>query len=267
MVPRPRREPPSKFETCPPPPPDREYYPLEIKASDLRVSGFSRRGSGCHVIGGPPGGHIFEKASSRHARHRAIYRSSADGRAVADNAIPLGGGAEHRRAGCSNPWEGSGMAKTGSINYASGRRRVSWEIGGRKRFASNGPGSDTSETNMHGSVATQGSPSPSNAAISRPGNVSGTSIIDTIKVIQVALLRESARPVEASRTGSIIALLKKLDNVDVSVDVLSRTRIRRSLTKINKYNNVAVHLAVDHLNGKWSAISGRWQEELLPPLG
>ena len=77
----------------------------------------------------------------------------------------------------------------------------------------------------------------------------------------MALLRESARPVEDSRTRSIIALLKKLDNVDVSEDILSRTRIGRSLDKINKYNNVAVHLAVGHLKQKWSSIPGRWWGE------
>ena len=256
MVPRSRRpcrEPPSR--SCPPhrPAPAREHNHLEIKAADLRVSGFSRRGSGCHAIGGPPGGHIFEKASSRHARHRAVYRSSADGRAVADSAIPLGGGIENRQAG-GKPREGSGMANAWSINDVAARGGATRGIGDRGRSAMNGPRWDTSET-------TRGSPSTSNAAVTRPRKVSCGPIIDTIKLIQVALLRESARPVEESRTRSIIALLEKLGNVDVSEDILSRTRIGRSLDKINTYNNVAVHLAIGHLRQKWSSIPGRrWEE-------
>jgi hypothetical protein len=146
------------------------------------------------------------------------------------------------------------MVKAGSINDAAATGRAARGIGDRGRSAMNGPRSDKSET-------TQGSPSPSNAVITRHGKDSGTPIIDTIKLIQVALLRESARPVEDSRTRSIIALLKKLDNVDVSEDILSRTRIGRSLDKINKYNNVAVHLAVGHLKQKWSSIPGRWWGE------
>jgi len=99
-----------------PPPGSNNPRPLGIKAGDLRVSAFSRRGSGCHTLVGPPGGHIYERASSRHARHREVYRSSAAGRAVADGAAPLGGGGRGPRGaaagGRGGPRGGRRAART-----------------------------------------------------------------------------------------------------------------------------------------------------------
>mmetsp|Transcript_11621 Transcript_11621/g.24793 ORF Transcript_11621/g.24793 Transcript_11621/m.24793 type:complete len:186 (-) Transcript_11621:162-719(-) len=62
---------------------------LEVQGKDLNVSGFSRAGPGHHG-GGPPGGVFYEKAKSRHRRHREVYKSSADGKAVVEEAVPLG---------------------------------------------------------------------------------------------------------------------------------------------------------------------------------
>ena len=111
-----------------------------------------------------------------------------------------------------------------------------------------------------GFLATRGDPSNSNAALIRPGGqgiIQFSPTIDTIKGLQEALLRESARPVEDGRTVRIVALLKKLlDNADVSVDILSRTRIGRSLKVIRKYDNVVVRHAVSDLVEKWLAICG-----------
>jgi hypothetical protein len=258
MVPRSRRPgrvPPSRSET----------RPLEIKAGDLRVSAFSRRGSGCHTLG-PPGGHIYESASSRHSRHREVYRSSASGRAVADNAVPLGGGGGHRGAG-GGPREGVGKEKAAPKDDASAGGTAARDRGELTRIgegsASNGPRvekakSDARAPRMYGRgpLATRVNPSNSNAALIRPGQVSSPPTIDTVKVLQEALLRESVRPVEDSRTVRIVALLKKLDNADVSVDILSRNRVGRSLKKIRKYDNVTVRHAVSDLMEKWSAICG-----------
>ena len=69
--------------------------PLEIQAKDLKVSGFCSPGVGTKQAGAP-GGAIYEKASSRHKRHREVYKSSASGQAVAKEAVPLGGGASRR---------------------------------------------------------------------------------------------------------------------------------------------------------------------------
>ena len=258
-----------------PGPPAGSNNPLEIKAGNLRVSGFSCRGSGCHTLVGPPGGHIYERASSRHTRHREVYRSSAAGRAVADDAVPLGGGRGPRGAasgGCGGPrGEGADKEKSATNDDAASagrdrgsvRRRGMTRIGG-EGSASNGPRVEKSRTNnarapclnWRGPLATRGDPSNSNAALLRLGKVSSSPSIDTVKVLQEALLRESARPVEDSRTVRIVALLKKLDNADVSVDILSRTRIGRSLKEIRKYGNVAVRHAVSDLVEKWLAVCG-----------
>ena len=63
---------------------------LEIQDKDLKASGFSCRGIGTSRRG-PPGGAIYEKASSRHKRHREVYKTSVRGQEIASNAVPLGG--------------------------------------------------------------------------------------------------------------------------------------------------------------------------------
>ena len=260
-----------------PPPPAGSNNPLEIKAGNLRVSGFSCRGSGCHTLVGPPGGHIYERASSRHARHREVYRSSAAGRAVADDAVPLGGGRGPRGAaagGCGGPrGEGADREKSATNDDAasagrdrgSGRRRGMTQIGGEGCASNGGPRVEKGRTNnarapcsngRRGPLSTRGDPWNSNAALLRLGKVSSSPSIDTVKVLQEALLRESVRPVEDSRTVRIVALLKKLDNADVSVNNLSRTRIGRSLKEIRKYDNVVVRHAVSDLVEKWLAVCG-----------
>mmetsp|Transcript_1409 Transcript_1409/g.2297 ORF Transcript_1409/g.2297 Transcript_1409/m.2297 type:complete len:126 (-) Transcript_1409:73-450(-) len=64
-------------------------FPLELQASNLKVSAFCRRGAGYHKPK-PPGGFIYEKAKSRHLRHREVYKSSRGGKEVAEHAVPLG---------------------------------------------------------------------------------------------------------------------------------------------------------------------------------
>ncbi|KAK1732908.1 hypothetical protein QTG54_016446 [Skeletonema marinoi] len=70
---------------------DDDPFPLEIQASNLKVSAFCRRGAGYHKPK-PPGGFIYEKAKSRHLRHREVYKSSRGGKEVAEHAVPLGHG-------------------------------------------------------------------------------------------------------------------------------------------------------------------------------
>ena len=72
-------------------PEDDEPFPLELQASNLKVSAFCRRGAGYHKPkSGGPGGFIYEKAKSRHLRHREVYKSSRSGKRVAERAVPLG---------------------------------------------------------------------------------------------------------------------------------------------------------------------------------
>ncbi len=72
---------------------DGDPFPLELQASNLKLSAFCRRGAGYHKPkAGGPGGFIYEKAKSRHLRHREVYRSSKGGKAVAEHAVPLGHG-------------------------------------------------------------------------------------------------------------------------------------------------------------------------------
>ena len=72
---------------------DDDLFLIELQASNLKVSAFCRRGAGYHKPKpGGPGGFIFEKAKSRHLRHREVYRSSRGGKAVAERAVPLGHG-------------------------------------------------------------------------------------------------------------------------------------------------------------------------------
>lgn len=72
---------------------DDDPFPLELQASNLKVSAFCRRGAGYHKPKpGGPGGFIYEKAKSRHLRHREVYRSSRGRKAVAELAMPLGHG-------------------------------------------------------------------------------------------------------------------------------------------------------------------------------
>ncbi len=72
---------------------DDEPFLLELQTSNLKVSAFCRRGAGYHKPKpGGPGGFIYEKAKSRHLRHREVYRSSRGGKAVAEHAVPLGHG-------------------------------------------------------------------------------------------------------------------------------------------------------------------------------
>lgn len=72
---------------------DDDPFPLELQASYLKVSAFCRRGAGYHKPKpGGPGGFIYEKAKSRHLRHREVYRSSRSGKEIAEHAVPLGHG-------------------------------------------------------------------------------------------------------------------------------------------------------------------------------
>ena len=72
---------------------DDDPFPLVLQASNLKVSAFCRRGAGYHTPKpGGPGGFIYEKAKSRHLRHREVYRSSRSGREIAKHAAPLGHG-------------------------------------------------------------------------------------------------------------------------------------------------------------------------------
>ena len=72
---------------------DDDPFPLELQASNLKVSAFCRRGAGYHKQKpGGPGGFIYEKAKSRHLRHREVYKSSRGGKEVAEHAVPLGHG-------------------------------------------------------------------------------------------------------------------------------------------------------------------------------
>ena len=61
---------------------------IELQQQDLKVSGFCRPGAGTKR--GVPGGCIYEKASSRHKRHREVYKSSSQGQAISKEAVPLG---------------------------------------------------------------------------------------------------------------------------------------------------------------------------------
>jgi len=61
---------------------------IELQQKDLKVSGFCRPGAGTKR--GVPGGCIYEKASSRHKRHREVYKSSSQGQAISKQAVPLG---------------------------------------------------------------------------------------------------------------------------------------------------------------------------------
>ena len=63
---------------------------IELQQKDLKVSGFCRPGAGTKR--GVPGGCIYEKASSRHKRHREVYKSSSEGMAISKQAVPLGSG-------------------------------------------------------------------------------------------------------------------------------------------------------------------------------
>jgi len=72
---------------------DDDPFPLELQASNLKVSAFCRRGAGYHKPKpGGAGGFIYEKAKSRHLRHREVYKSSRGGKEVAEHAVPLGHG-------------------------------------------------------------------------------------------------------------------------------------------------------------------------------
>ena len=88
---------------------------LEIQAKDVKVSGFCRPGVGTKP-GAPPGGAIYEKASSRHKRHREVYKSSARGQAVANEAVPLGGGTSRRISINTN--NSSGMKRKALLEAA-----------------------------------------------------------------------------------------------------------------------------------------------------
>lgn len=56
---------------------------MEIQTSSLKVS--------CSYMDtNVPGGHIYEDKAASHRRHREVYRSSRAGKAIADQAKPLG---------------------------------------------------------------------------------------------------------------------------------------------------------------------------------
>lgn len=77
-------------------------FPVELQACNLKVSAFCRRGAGYHKPKpGGPGGFIYEKASSRHFRHREVYKSSSAGKAIADHAAPLGRSGVQKVSKCS----------------------------------------------------------------------------------------------------------------------------------------------------------------------